>query len=207
MPAGVIGRPGEVEAIERFLDALAGGWAVLLLEGEPGIGKTTLLRAGVNEARRRDVRVLWCAASASEARLSYAALADLVGAVEAEVLEQLPGPQREALDAALLRSVPGGGGVDRRAVASAVLSVLDVLAGRGAVVVAVDDLQWVDRPSARALAFCARRLRGGVGLLASQRAGAERAWSAGLLRPREPGRIEARVIPPLRTGRGRASLA
>ena len=94
MSAGVIGRPGEVEAIERFLDALAVGWAVLLLEGEPGIGKTTLLRASVNEARRRDVRVLWCAASPSEARLSYAALADLLGAVEAEVLEQLPGPQR-----------------------------------------------------------------------------------------------------------------
>src|SRR6266498_2251485 len=84
MSAGVIGRPGEVEAIERFLDALAVGWAVLLLEGEPGIGKTTLLRASVNEARRRDVRVLWCAASPSEARLSYAALADLLGAVEAE---------------------------------------------------------------------------------------------------------------------------
>jgi DNA-binding CsgD family transcriptional regulator len=198
MSAGVIGRPGEVEAIERFLDALAVGWAVLLLEGEPGIGKTTLLRASVNEARRRDVRVLWCAASPSEARLSYAALADLLGAVEAEVLEQLPGPQRAALDAALLRSVPGAGGVDQRAVASAVLSVLEVLAGQGAVVVAVDDLQWVDRPSARVLEFCARRLRGGVGLLASQRVGADRAWSAGLLRPRELGRIEARVIPPLR---------
>ena len=72
--------------------------------------------------------------------------------------------------------------------------------------VAVDDLQWVDRPSARVLEFCARRLPGGVGLLASQRVGAERAWSAGRLRPREPGRIEVRVIPPLGTGRARASV-
>ena len=130
---GLSGVPGKLEAIERFLDALAGGSAVLLLEGEPGIGKTTLLRAGVDGARRRGVRVLWCAASPSEARLSYAALADLLGGVEAEVLERLPGPQREALDAALLRSAPGAGGVDRRAVASAVLSVLEAAgrAGRG----------------------------------------------------------------------------
>jgi DNA-binding CsgD family transcriptional regulator len=82
-------------------------------------------------------------------------------------------------------------------VATAVLSVLEMLAGQGAVVVAVDDLQWVDRPSARVLEFCARRLRGGVGLLASQRVGLERAWSAGLLRPPEPGRIDVCVIPPL----------
>jgi DNA-binding CsgD family transcriptional regulator len=198
MSAGVIGRPGEMEAIERFLDALAGGWAVLLLEGEPGIGKTTLLRAGVEAARRRGDRVLWCAASPSEARLSYAALADLLSGVEWEVLERLPEPQREALDAALLRAAPGASGVDRRAVASAVHSVLGVLAGEGAVVVAVDDLQWVDRPSARVLEFCARRLRSGVGLLASQRVGLERAWSTGVLRPREPGRIEVHLIPPLR---------
>ena len=197
MSAGVIGRPGELQAIEQFLDALAGGSAVLLLEGEPGIGKTTLLRAGVEGARRRGARVLWCAASPSEARLSYAALADLLGAVEAEVLERLPGPQREALDAALLRSAPGAGGVDRRAVASAVLSVLEDLAGQGAVVVAVDDLQWVDRPSAHVLEFCARRLPDRVGLLASQRVGVEHAWSAGRLRAREPGRVDVCVIPPL----------
>ena len=197
MSGGVIGRPGELEAIERFLDALAGGSAVLLLEGEPGIGKTTLLRAGVDGARRRGVRVLWCAASPSEARLSYAALADLLDGVEDGVLERLPVPQREALDAALLRSVPGPGGVDRRAVAGAVLTVLELLAGQGAVVVAVDDLQWVDSPSARVLEFCARRLPGGAGLLASQRVGMERAWTAGRLRPREPGRMDVCVIPPL----------
>src|SRR3954468_2006529 len=144
MSAAVVGRPKDLEAIDRFLDALAGEPAVLLLEGEPGIGKTTLLRAGVEEARRRGVRVLWCAASPSEAWMSYATLADLLGGVEAEVVEQLPEPQREALDAALLRSTPGAGGVDRRAVARAVLSVLEVLARQGAVVVAVDDLQWVD---------------------------------------------------------------
>src|SRR4051794_21553260 len=159
MSAGVIARPGELEAIGRFLDALADGSAVLLLEGEPGIGKTTLLRAGVERARRRGLRVLWCAASPSETRLSYAALTDLLGGVEEQLLERLPGAQREALDAALLRSAPGSREIDRRAVACAMLSVLEALARQGAAVVAVDDLQWVDGPSARVLEFCARRLR------------------------------------------------
>src|SRR4051812_12066989 len=136
MSAGVIGRPRQLQAIERFLDALSCGSAVLLLEGEAGVGKKALLRGGGGAARRRGARVLWCAPSPSESRLSYAALADLLGGVEEEILERLPGPQREALDAALLRSVPGAGGVDRRAVASAALSVLEALAGQGAVVVA-----------------------------------------------------------------------
>src|SRR4051812_26478534 len=82
MSAVVVGRGEELEALERFIDSLAGGASVLLLEGEPGIGKTTLLRAGVDAARRRGLRVLWCATSPSEARLSYASVADLLGGVE-----------------------------------------------------------------------------------------------------------------------------
>jgi AAA ATPase domain len=197
MSTAVIGRLEELEAIRRFLDALADESAVLLLEGEPGIGKTTLLRAGVDGARRRGMRVLWCAATVSEASLSYAAVADLLDGVEREVLEGLPEPQRDALDAALLRSAVHAGQVERRAVARAVLSVLEALAEREAVVVAVDDLQWVDRPSGHVLEFCARRLTPGLGLLASQRARAERGWSAGRLRPREPGRIDLCHVPPL----------
>ena len=197
MSTGVIGRPGELATIERFLDLLADGWAVLLLEGEPGIGKTTLLGAGVDAAHRRDIRVLWCAASRSEARLSYAALADLFGGVEEEVLACLPEPQRAALDAALLRSAPTGGHVDRRAVASAALSVLKVLAARRAVLVAVDDLHWVDRPSARVLEFCCRRMTRGVGLIAAQRVGVDRAWPVVPWRAREPDRIEECRVPPL----------
>src|SRR3954469_12893661 len=147
MPADVIGRPGELQAIERFLDALADGPAVLLLEGEPGIGKTTLLRAGVERARRRDRHVLMCAASPSEARLSYAALADLLGGVGGDILDRLPEPQREALAVALLHAPPGSRPVDPRAVARGTLAALEALTANGAVVVAVDDLQWLDRPS------------------------------------------------------------
>ena len=105
MSAGVTGRAGELEAIERFLDLLADGFAVLVLEGEPGIGKTTLVRAGVEAADLRGARVLSCVASSSEARLAYAALADLLSRVDDDAVRRLPRSlERAALDAALLRS-------------------------------------------------------------------------------------------------------
>ena len=171
MAPAVIGRAGELDAIERFLDALADGPALLVLEGEPGIGKTTLVRAAVGAAHARGARVLYCVASAAEARLAYAALTELIGDVDGDAVERLPAPQREALDAALLRSHPAAGEVDGRAVATAVRSLLVTLAAKRPVVIAIDDLQWLDRPTARVVEFCVRRLRGGVGLLASRRAG------------------------------------
>ena len=200
MSATVIGRTGELEAIERFLDALAGGPAVLVLEGEPGIGKTTLVRAGVEAAHGRGARVLLCVASGSETRLAYAALADLLGVVDGDAVERLPAPQRAALDAALLRSGPGATDVDPRAVATAVLSVLEALAEESAVVIAIDDLQWLDRPSARVVEFCARRLAGRIGLIASRRVGADDGWTAGVVGVRDPDRVELRRLEPLGAG-------
>lgn len=177
----MIGRAEELEAIQRFLDALTAGPAVLVFEGEPGIGKTTLLRAGADAARRRGAAVLACGGSGAETRLAYAALVDLLRDVDDELLERLPAPQREALDVALLRAGRGDNDVDRRAVATATLSVLEALARRGPVVVAIDDLQWLDRPSARVVEFCARRLAGNMGLIASRRLDEEGAWGAGLV--------------------------
>ena len=164
---------------------LVDGPAALVFEGEPGIGKTTLVRAGVEAAHRHGGRALWCAPSTRETRLSYAALGDLLRGIGENALERLPPPQRDALDAALLRSASGGADVDRRAVATAVLSLLEGLAEERPLVVAIDDLQWLDQPSARVVEFCARRLVGGVGLLASRRAGAEGAWAESLTRLRE----------------------
>ena len=133
---GVIGRNTELDAIESFLASLRDGPAALVLAGEPGIGKTTLMRAGVAAAKRHGARVLACGPSASETRLSYAALGDLLSEVPTGALKRLPPPQRHALDAALLRSDPGTAGVAPRAVATAALSLLEALVpqrrGRGA---------------------------------------------------------------------------
>jgi hypothetical protein len=124
------------------------------LEGAAGIGKTTLWHAGVSVARARGHRVLVYRAAESEARLSYAALGDLFDFE----LPDLPAPQKRALDAALLRAEFEGAPRDQRAVSVASLGVLRALATSGPVVIAIDDVQWLDVPSARVLAFVVRRL-------------------------------------------------
>jgi DNA-binding NarL/FixJ family response regulator len=190
----MIGRAEELKAVERFLAAVADRPALLMLEGDAGIGKTTVMRVAVAEARRQGAHVLACTASASETRLAYAALADLLGGVDPAALDALPEPQRDALDGALLRADPGGE-VDRRAVGTAALSVLSTLAREAPVVVAIDDVQWLDRPSAHLIEFCARRLPDRVGLLASRRADEESAWTGALLRI--DAQVDVRPLAPL----------
>jgi DNA-binding CsgD family transcriptional regulator len=151
---GILGRDTELAQLHNFLDPVSGGPSALLLEGAAGIGKTTLWHAGVSVAQARGHRVLACRAAESEARLSYAALGDLFDFE----LPELPAPQQRALDAALLRADVEGAPPDQRAVSVASLGVLRALATSGPVIVAIDDVQWLDVPSARVLAFMIRRL-------------------------------------------------
>jgi ATP/maltotriose-dependent transcriptional regulator MalT len=166
-----LGRDGELAAAAGFLDAVPGHACALVLEGEPGIGKTTLWQEITGRAAGRSYSVLSCRAAQAETKLAFASLTDLLGDVADTVLVQLPDPQRRALETALLRADPlQGTAVDQRAVAAAVVSVLAVLAGDGPVVVAVDDAHWVDTSTARVLEFAARRLGSRpVGLLVSVR--------------------------------------
>jgi DNA-binding CsgD family transcriptional regulator len=162
---GVVGREAELEAIAQLLDPAAAGpqpddagRRVLVLEGEAGIGKTTLWREGKKLAVGRGFRVLSCRGSPTETTLSFAALADLLAPVEPDAYEALPGPQRRALDAALLRADTDERAPDPRAIGTAVVSVLGALASDTPVLLALDDVQWLDPPSTRALAFALRRL-------------------------------------------------
>ena len=156
----VVGREEEVASLTEFLDARANLPAVLLLEGEAGIGKTTLWRHGAELASDRAYRVLSCRGSTSEAQLSFVALGDLLGDALDEVLPALPSPQAKALAVALLVDEAEGSPPDQRAIALAFMGALRVLAQSRPVVVAIDDLQWLDRPSAFVLQFALRRLRG-----------------------------------------------
>ncbi|HEY7077412.1 MAG TPA: AAA family ATPase [Solirubrobacteraceae bacterium] len=190
----VIGRAAELEAADRFLDALADGPAALVFEGDPGIGKTTLLRATEAMARRRGMRVVSCVASASETPLSYSALADLFeGSV---ALGPLPPAQSRALNGALSRDGGDLTDADPRAVATAVLSVLQ-RPDREPLVVVIDDLQSLDRATAQVLEFCARRVTGPVGLATSRRPATGRDAARLDLRLREPERLELRRLAPL----------
>jgi DNA-binding NarL/FixJ family response regulator len=139
---------------------LAGARAVVL-EGEAGVGKTALWRRAVQEAPRRGFQVAMAAPAASEARLAFAALGDLLDVVLDDVLEALPRPQREALEIALLRREGdlGEGEAVERVIGMATLGGLRALASTTPLVVAIDDLQWIDAASAAALQFALRRLR------------------------------------------------
>jgi len=172
MPGKVIGRHHEREAASAFLDAIARCAAALVFAGEPGIGKTSVWAETVALARGRGYLTLCARPAEAEADLAFAALGDLFEPVIDEVLHSLPAPQRHAVAVALARQDPGRSRFDQRTVAAGVLSAFRLLAGSAPVVAAIDDLQWLDRPTARVLDFAFRRLtQARIGLLACERTG------------------------------------
>ncbi len=171
---GVFGRGRELGAVAAFLDGVPSGPSGLVLEGEAGIGKTTVWMAGVAAAAARSYLVLSSRPAESEATLSFAGLGDLLDGVLEPVLAGLPPPQQHALQVALLLKDPAGSPPEHRAVCAAFLGVIRGLATQGPVVIAIDDLQWLDGPSAAALDYALRRLgREPVGLLATVRVRAD----------------------------------
>jgi hypothetical protein len=166
-----LGRAAELGEVEGFLAPGAAG-RVLVMCGEPGIGKSTVWEAAVGLARSRGFAA-WCARpSQAEAQLSFAGLADLMEGAGEEVLAGLPPPQRHALEVAVRRAEPGDQPPEPLAIATGLLGALRLAARAGPVLVAVDDLPWLDAASAGALVFTARRLPGhDVRFLVSRRGG------------------------------------
>ena len=99
----VVGREAELEVAAEFVKQLARGAAVLLFEGEAGIGKTTVWRAACALAENEGYGLLLARPAQPDQRLSFVGLGDLLMEIELEQFGQLPEPQRLALDAALLR--------------------------------------------------------------------------------------------------------
>jgi class 3 adenylate cyclase/DNA-binding CsgD family transcriptional regulator len=157
-PPEVVGREDELELVRAF--AGGEGFGALVLEGEAGIGKTTLWREAVGAASQDGARVLVARPAAPETGLAFTGLADLLAEDLDEAVAELPEPQRAALEVALARRKAEGGAADPRTVAAAVLGGLRALALSGPLVVAVDDVQWLDAGSAAALAYACRRLGG-----------------------------------------------
>lgn len=157
--AWCLGREAELDAIGRVLQDSAQAPRAVVLEGEAGIGKSTVWGAGIAHAMRNGYLVLSTRASQSETALSFAGLSDLLGEVVDDVLPDLPEPQRIALEVALLRRSPDEHPSSRRAVSAAVLSALRRLCSTQRVLLAIDDLPWLDRATADAVTFALRRLR------------------------------------------------
>jgi DNA-binding CsgD family transcriptional regulator len=151
----LFGRESECAAIDRLLaDARAGSGGALVVRGEAGIGKSALL----DYARRRAAPMLVLSASGVEAEsdLAFAGLHELLRPILG-CLGELPEIQSQALTGAL--GLAPSRHVDRLLISAAVLGLLAAEAEHTPVLVVVDDAQWVDRPSAGALVFTARRLR------------------------------------------------
>jgi len=167
--ANLVGRLTELGQIDRFLDSARTGLQALLLSGEAGIGKTSLWKAAVDQASGLGFRVLACRPTEVETQLSFAALVDLLDGVADDVLPQLPEPQRQALGAALLRLSPGAA-PSALGVSLGVLGAIRATAAAGPVLIAIDDVPWLDASSVATLEFAIRRVEDSpVGLLAAQR--------------------------------------
>ena len=168
----VLGRDTALAEVATFVDAMEVAPAALLLEGDPGIGKTTVWRSAQAAAVARGHRVLAVTAVEGEADLPFVALRDLFESVSPDTALALPPPQREALDVALLRSADPRAVADQHAVCVAALGMIRTLAAERPLVLAVDDAGWLDRSSDRVLRYVIRRLAAEpVGVLAARRPG------------------------------------
>lgn len=196
------GRDAELAEVAEFLGQLYRplerpadstvpvGPHALVLTGEAGIGKTTLWEAGTRLAASLGFSVLACRPVESEAQLAFSALTDLLADIPEPAFAELPAPQRRALDTAMLRAEPTSQPPDRRAVAVAALGVLRTQCRSGPVLLAVDDLAFMDASSFHVLEFALRRLGSlTAGMLATARPGEpeelelRNALGPGLLRP------------------------
>ncbi|HEY3651771.1 MAG TPA: AAA family ATPase [Streptosporangiaceae bacterium] len=152
----LLGRLPERAALSQLLDAArAGRSGVLVVRGEPGIGKTALLEHAIESAA--GLRVARVAGVESEMELAFAALQQLCAPM-LDKLEGLPDPQRDALGVAF--GLNRGAAPDRFLVGLATLSLLSEVAEQQPLLCVIDDAQWLDGASAQALAFVARRLLG-----------------------------------------------
>ena len=148
------GRGAECAVLDGLLDAARKGESrVLVLRGEPGVGKTALLDYAIGAAP--DVQLVRALGVESEMELAFAALQQLCAPM-LDRLEHLPGPQQEALRVAF--GLSGGEAPDRFVVGMAVLGLISETAEEGPLICLVDDAQWLDQASGLALAFVARRL-------------------------------------------------
>ena len=170
MGSGLVGRDEELAALTHLLlRAAAGGSGCCLIEGAVGIGKTALWNVALELAAQRGYLVLKAHPVEAETAYSFAAVADLLRPALDEVLKGLPAPQKVALERALLIDEGNDRAPDPHAVSMAALTALELLAKKRPVVVAVDDVQWLDSPSRLTLQFVARRLSARMALLMTER--------------------------------------
>jgi DNA-binding CsgD family transcriptional regulator len=196
----IVGREEELGSLRAFLGAVREGPAALVIEGDAGIGKSTLWLAGVEHAHAQGWRVLSSRPAEAEHGLAHVGLGDLFEDVLDDVLPALSVPRRRALEVALLLEEASGDPVDHRALAVAVHSALQLLSERAPILIAVDDVQWLDASSSSALAFAVRRLAGTRVLLLLARRPVDEAQPAGPEQALGAERVRRLPVGPLSVG-------
>jgi DNA-binding CsgD family transcriptional regulator len=191
----MIGRAAEAAAVARFVEQVPSGPVGLLIVGEPGIGKTTVMFEAIRAAHERRYRVLQARPAEAEADLSFSALGDLLGSLFDAVRDALPAPQRQALEVALLLR-EADQPADPLTTSSALLTVLTILSGTDPLVIAIDDAQWMDQASRRAIEFSVRRLPQRVGVVVASRVDDGPGRPFDLEQALGPGNLERLVLGP-----------
>jgi DNA-binding CsgD family transcriptional regulator len=151
---GLFGREDSLRVVDDVL--VSGG--TMVAAGDPGAGKSSLLRAAAQLAKVRRRRVLSVSPTQFDQGLPFAGLAELIGQLPDGADSGLPGPQRRALAVAMQRAEPGGREADALAVPLAVRGLLTQVTECGPVALVIDDLQWLDQASVGSLGFALRRL-------------------------------------------------
>jgi DNA-binding CsgD family transcriptional regulator len=152
-----VGRDVELATLDSFIGPTAPTPAALLVVGPAGIGKTTIVRVATARAGALGLRVLRARPGRGEAELPYVGLGDLLAPLDSAALAPLAPAQRAAVEAALARE-GSSVSVDEHALARGLLEILRAEAATGKLLIVLDDVQWLDRPTSAALTFALRRV-------------------------------------------------
>jgi predicted ATPase len=152
----LVGRERELSALSNRVDGTSQRGGALVIRGEAGVGKSSLLEATAADASEKGLRILEAMAVQSEARISFAGLHQVLHPI-LKGMDELPAPQRAALRSAF--GMDQGDAPDNFLVALAALELLCDAASKAPLMVIVEDAQWLDEPTVDAMTFVARRMQ------------------------------------------------
>lgn len=191
----MIGRERELQMVAAVLEQATGSPAALIIDGDAGIGKTTLCRAAADTATNRGFSVFTTSGAAAEISLAWAGLADLLSGMDDRFLDELSALHQKALRSIMTGDAASGG--DERLVASAFRAALETHSRQRPVLIVVDDAQWLDDSSRLVIGFAVRRLRGPVAVLVAYRSGESGNHDWSWAKPADPQALTRMTLGPL----------
>jgi DNA-binding NarL/FixJ family response regulator len=193
----VIGRSDDLRAIAQYLEVAGTRPSALLIDGEAGIGKSTLWVSALERAAEVGFHTVSASASKAETEMEYGTVADLLGEIDREVLVGMPEAQLSAIDHVTLRDTTDISTPELPVVAAALMSVIQKLSRNAPVLIGIDDVQWLDHCSRAVIADVARRLRQPAALVLTERPELGHASAMSWLEPGLPNAISRIRVGPM----------